>query len=270
MKGQARDELAQLDAERRSLQTEWIERQKKRIAELERNFLEMQKRLEGEVARLIAEVKDRSLRGQFEKQGARRLGKIESEARADADAAVVETLSASQADLGATLERPSKPVAPEVLAAGQHVIVKGFKQPVVFRRHDGRSAEVEAGPMRMKVPLADILGIEETTANPAKAGAVAPVSRGVTVHAQPSDGDAVEEINVIGCTVEEATGRVDKFIDNAAIAGKPSVRIIHGHGTGALRRGLAEFLSGHPLVEKIAHEKPERGGEAITIAELKS
>jgi DNA mismatch repair protein MutS2 len=270
MKGQARDELVQLDAERRSLQTEWIDRQKKRIAELERNFLEMQKRLEGEVARLIAEVKDRSLRGQFEKQGARRLGKIESEARADADAAVVETLSASQADLGATLERPGKPVAPDVLAAGQRVIVKGFKQAVVFRRHDGRSAEVEAGPMRMKVPLADILGIEETAANPTKAGAVAPVSRGVTVHAQPSDGPEAEEINVIGCTVEEATGRVDKFIDNAAIAGKPSVRIIHGHGTGALRRGLAEFLSGHPLVEKIAHEKPERGGEAITIAELKS
>ena len=103
MKGQARDELAQLEAERRSLQTEWIERQKKRIAELEKNFLEMQKRLEGEVARLIADVKDRALRGQIEKQAARRLGKIGSEARADADAAVVETLSASQADLGATL-----------------------------------------------------------------------------------------------------------------------------------------------------------------------
>lgn len=270
MKGQARDELAQLDAERRSLQTEWIDRQKKRIAELERNFLEMQKRLEGEVARLIAEVKDRSLRGQIEKQGARRLGKIESEARADADAAVVETLSASQADLGATLAAPGKPVAPEVLAAGQRVIVKGFKQPMVFRRHDGRSAEVEAGPMRMKVPLGDIIGIEEAAAVSTKPGAVAPVSRGVTVHAQPSDETGAEEINVIGCTVEEATGRVDKFIDNAAVAGKPSVRIIHGHGTGALRRGLAEFLSAHPLVEKIGHEKPERGGEAITIAELKS
>jgi DNA mismatch repair protein MutS2 len=270
MKGHARDELAQLDAERRSLQTEWIERQKKRIAELERNFLEMQKRLEGEVARLIADVKDRSLRGQIEKQGARRLGKIESEARADADAAVVETLSASQADLGATLAAPDKPVAPEVLAAGQRVIVKGFKQPVIFRRHDGRSAEVEAGPMRMKVPLADILGIEEATAKAARPAGGGAVSQGVTVHAQPSDEDAAEEINVIGCTVEEATGRVDKFIDNAALAGKPSVRIIHGYGTGALRRGLAEFLSAHPLVEKIAHEKPERGGEAITIAELKS
>lgn len=268
LKRQAREELTQLEAERRSLQTEWIDRQKKRIAELERNFLETQKRLESEVARLTADIKDRSLRGQFEKQGARRLGKIEAEARADTDAAVVETLAASQPDLGASVEAPGKPVAPEILSAGRRIIVKGFKQPMVFRRHDGRSAEVEAGPMRMKVPLADIIGFED--AKPAK-GAVAITSiRGITVHAQPSDEPAAEEINVIGCTVEEATGRVDKFIDNAALAGKPAVRIIHGHGTGALRRGLAEFLSGHPLVDSIRNEAEDRGGTAITIAELKS
>jgi DNA mismatch repair protein MutS2 len=48
------------------------------------------------------------------------------------------------------------------------------------------------------------------------------------------------------------------------------VRIIHGHGTGALRRGLAEFLSAHPLVERIHHEAEDRGGTAITVVELKS
>jgi DNA mismatch repair protein MutS2 len=48
------------------------------------------------------------------------------------------------------------------------------------------------------------------------------------------------------------------------------VRIIHGHGTGALRRGLAQFLSSHPLVESIHHEAEEHGGTAITIAELKA
>jgi dsDNA-specific endonuclease/ATPase MutS2 len=89
----------------------------------------------------------------------------------------------------------------------------------------------------------------------------------VTVHAQPSDEATLDEINVIGTTVEEATRRVDKFLDEAALAGKPSVRIIHGHGTGALRRGLAEFLSSHPLVERIHAEADNRGGTAI--AELK-
>ena len=56
---------------------------------------------------------------------------------------------------------------------------------------------------------------------------------------------------MIGCTVEEATGRVDKFLDEAALANRTRVRIIHGHGTGALRKGLAEFLASHPLVERI-------------------
>ncbi len=270
IKRQAREELAQLEADRRALQTEWVERQKKRIAELERNFLETQKRLEGEVARLTADIKDRNVRAQLEKQAGRRMGKIQSDARAEADATVVETLAASQPDLDVGAEAPAQPVEPARLSAGQRVQVKGFKQAVIFRRHDGRTAEVEAGPLRMKVSLADIFGIEPDL-EPTKPGPVlvAARPRGITVHAQPSDEPGIEEINVIGCTVEEATRRVDKFLDEAALAGKPSVRIIHGHGTGALRRGLAEFLNAHPLVESIHHEAEDRGGTAITVAELK-
>ena len=75
---------------------------------------------------------------------------------------------------------------------------------------------------------------------------------------------------MIGCTVEEATRRVDKFLDQAALAGQPNVRIIHGYGTGALRRGLAEFLAAHPLVEATHPEAEDRGGNAVTVADLKS
>jgi DNA mismatch repair protein MutS2 len=161
-------------------------------------------------------------------------------------------------------------VAPELLSSGQRVVVKNFKQPVVFRRHDGRNAEIEAGPLRMRIPLSDVLAIVDDVVA-AKSGTDGPGRRsGVTVHAQPSDEPAGDEINVIGCTVEEATNRVDKFLDEAALAGKPSVRIIHGHGMGALRRGLARFLTEHPLVENIHHEAADRGGEAITIAELRA
>ncbi|MGB8654769.1 MAG: Smr/MutS family protein, partial [Candidatus Acidiferrales bacterium] len=242
---QAREALARLESERRELQTEWIERQRKRIAELEKSFAETQKHLENEVARLASEIKDRAVRAQIEKQSGRRLGKIESEARADADAAVMAALSDSQADLGVAAQPQPKPIAPESLAAGQKIRVKGFKQAVVFRRHDGRVAEVEAGPLRMKVPLAEIIEMEDDPAE--KAGSAA-TAKSVTVRAHPSEEPAAGEINVIGCTVEEATRRVDKFLDEAALAGQPSVRIIHGHGTGALRRGLGEFLSAHPLV----------------------
>jgi len=270
IKRQSREELAQLESERRLLQTEWVERQKKRIAELERNFQETQKRMEAEVARVTADIHDRALRAQIEKQSGKRLGKIAADAQADTNAAVVETLAGSQVDLGVSPPVAGKPVAPELLSSGQRVVVKNFKQTVVFRRHDGRNAEIEAGPLRMRIPLSDVLAIAED-ARAAKSGADGTGRRsGVTVHAQPSDEPVGDEINVIGCTVEEATNRVDKFIDEVALAGKPSVRIIHGHGMGALRRGLGEFLSTHPLVEKISHEKPERGGEAVTIAELRA
>lgn len=120
--------------------------------------------------------------------------------------------------------------------------------------------------MRMKIPAANIMNVEEGEGRPAS---LAAERRGISLHAAPGAA-AAEEINVIGCTVEEATARVDKFLDQAALAGKPSVRIIHGYGTGALRRGLADFLSAHPLVERVHAEAEERGGNAITVAELQS
>jgi DNA mismatch repair protein MutS2 len=279
IKRQSRDELTQLEAERRALQGEWTDRQKRRIAELERNFQETVKRLEGEVARVVAEVNDRALQAQLEKQSGKRVTKFASEARADTNAAVVDTLASSQADLGVSSGGAAKPIEPERLTAGVRVHVKNFKQPIVFRRHDGRQAEVEAGPMRLRVPLSDITGIADPNSGlkPARpeagassrASVAASLSSGVTVNSRRSDEPSEGEINVIGNTVEEATERVDKFIDVAALNGQPSVRIIHGHGTGALRRGLAQLLSAHPLVESIRNEAEDRGGTAITIAELK-
>ncbi|MGC2754671.1 MAG: Smr/MutS family protein, partial [Candidatus Acidiferrum sp.] len=93
---------------------------------------------------------------------------------------------------------------------------------------------------------------------------------GVTVTAQPGEGAASGEINVIGMRVEEATERVDKYLDEAALANQTRVRIIHGHGTGALRKGLGEFLKSHPLVQRTTFETEERGGKAITIVELRA
>ncbi len=136
---------------------------------------------------------------------------------------------------------------------------------MVLRRVDGSSAEIEAGPLRMKVGLDEITGVEG-----AGAASAAKASKGsITVRAQASEDSAGGEINLIGCTVEEATGRVDKFLDEAALANRSRVRIIHGHGTGALRKGLAQFLSKHPLVDSQSFEAEERGGKAVTVVELR-
>ncbi len=287
-----REQSAELERERANLQTEWIERQRKRISELEQQFTVSLKQHEAALAQALEALKDRELRARIEKQTGRAAAKARTEARGEVDAAVVQTLSDSQQDLGPAAAPLEKPVEPARLAPGVKVRVKGFPSPVILRSIDLRHGEsgpveIEAGPLRMKISLDDVISIVEPVGPPlartergeraalsgGTAGVVgAPLAapkRGITVHSQPADDPATDDINVIGQRLEEATRLVDKFIDQAAVAGKLRVRIIHGHGMGALRRGLAEFLSAHPLVERISHEADDRGGTAITVVDLK-
>jgi DNA mismatch repair protein MutS2 len=259
--------------EKKRLQNEWTDRQRVRLKELEHQFAQTLEKHEKEAARAIEAVKERELRAQLEKQTGRKLVKARGDAREEADAATVAHLSDSQSDLGIAVAQSRKPVAESDLVPGTRVRVRGLPTPVTLRRRDGASAEVEAGPLRMKVALADITEILDgaATAKPTLPRGLprAGTASGVTVRTQPSAEPASEEINLIGCTVEEATRRVDKFLDQAALAGSSQVRLIHGHGTGALRRGLAEFLRTHPLVEGIRNEAEDRGGQAITLVDLK-
>jgi len=258
-----------LEKERKELRTEWVERQQKRIRELEAQFDEMQKRFDENVARVVEGVKERELRAQLEKSTRRKMQDVRSTAREELNAAAVQTISESQADLG-THSPSLQAVSADRLQAGAKIRVRGFSKPVVFRRLDGSSAEIEAGPLRMKVAVDEITGVESPDAKAVSKTAAGAVPRlsGVTVHAHSRESPAADEINVIGMTVEEATDRLDKFLDDAALRHKPRVRIIHGHGTGALRKGIGAFLDGHPLVEKHSFESEEHGGKAITIVEL--
>ncbi|HEY6265412.1 MAG TPA: endonuclease MutS2 [Candidatus Acidoferrum sp.] len=255
-----------LEEERKKLRTEWVERQQKRIEELEAQFAEMQKRFGENVARIVEAVKERELRGQLEKSARRKMQDVRSEARDELNSAVVQAISDSQADLGAH-SASANAVSAERLQPGARVRVRGFSKPVVLRRVDGSSAEIEAGPLRMKVAIDEITSVEAEV--PASKANVPPARlQSVTVSSQGGGGAASGEINVIGMTVEEATERLDKFLDEAALANRAQVRVIHGHGTGALRKGIGTFLSSHPLVEKHSFETEERGGKAITVVEL--
>jgi DNA mismatch repair protein MutS2 len=256
-----------LEEERKKLRTEWVERQQKRIKELEAQFAEMQKRFDENVARVVEAVKERELRGQLEKSSRRKMQDARGEAREELNAAVVQTISDSQADLGAHADFATA-VSTAQLQPGARIRVRGFSKPVVLRRIDGSSAEIEAGPLRMKVAIDEITAVE---GEPATSKAFSPGAKlqGVTVTSQSGGSAGGGEINVIGMTVEEATDRLDKFLDDAALGDRTELRIIHGHGTGALRKGIGEFLSSHPLVEKHSFETEERGGKAITVVELR-
>ena len=87
----------------------------------------------------------------------------------------------------------------------------------------------------------------------------------IHVSAAPSPG---VQIDLRGCTVEEALERLDHHLDAASRAALPWVRIIHGKGTGALRRAVRDFLADHPLVSTHEAGGDREGGAGVTVARL--
>ncbi len=272
MQHQMSIERRELEEERSKLRTEWAARQQRRIQELEAKFAEMQKRFDENVTRVVEAVKERELRSSLEKTTRRKIQDVRSEAREELNAAVVQTISESQSDLGLTANKTAA-VAASRLLPGARLQVRGFSRPVVLRRIEGSSAEIEAGPLRMKIGVDEIVGIEADAPGHGPGSAPPAASRrlrNVSVSSASSDAPATGELNVIGMRVEEATERLDKYLDQAALSNQTRVRVIHGHGTGALRKGIAEFLRGHPLVESSSYESEEHGGRAITVVDLRT
>jgi len=91
----------------------------------------------------------------------------------------------------------------------------------------------------------------------------------VNVEMAPRETAVSSEINVIGANSEEAVGRVERFLDEAAVNDLKNLRIIHGYGTGTLRRSIAEFLRVHPFVSTFGPAPDNQGGGGVTLVELK-
>ncbi len=78
-----------------------------------------------------------------------------------------------------------------------------------------------------------------------------------------------EELNVIGLTVDEALPKVDQFIDRALLQGKEKIQIIHGIGSGRLRRAIGNYLNTHRGVKQFAPAEAQKGGAGVTVVELR-
>ncbi len=83
------------------------------------------------------------------------------------------------------------------------------------------------------------------------------------------DRDVPAEINLLGFTVDEALRSVDKVLDRSLIGTSRNLRIVHGKGTGALRRAILDSLNGDPRVLACRQAPQEEGGAGVTIVELK-
>jgi DNA mismatch repair protein MutS2 len=186
-------------------------------------------------------------------------GAARSDARAAVDKVIDRVKHGTGGGAGGAAAAPSAPVTPGARVAVGSLGLEG----TVVHVNDGQ-AEVDVRGKRLRAAVKDLRVV---SAAPQSSAAPAGSVR-VNVDLQPR-GTSLSDLNVIGCTVDEAISRAEKFLDETTVTDQRTVRLIHGHGTGQLRRALAEFLKGHPLVARFQLAPPDQGGGGVTVVELK-
>ena len=155
---------------------------------------------------------------------------------------------------------------PGALGPGDQVFVRSLKEKAVVEKIDNGRGEVRVAFRKMTatVRMDDLAPVapEPATDNAARAAKLSGVS-----YRRPDD--VAVSLDVHGCRVPEALDRIDKFMDTAVAGGLSYVRIVHGHGTGAIRRALHDHLRGHPLVERFRHGAPNEGAGSVTIIDFR-
>jgi DNA mismatch repair protein MutS2 len=187
------------------------------------------------------------------------------------------SLEASRGRLREVGQRAAEPVPegePDAggreAAAGDRVTIAHLGLTGEVVETGGGQATVRAGAVTVKVPARAlrVIGRGEPAASqpcPAKgegrarSGSISTQRRAVG-----------PELHLIGRTADEAREALEKYLDDAFLAGLPSVRIIHGKGTGTLRRAVHELLTGHPLVAEHRAGALHEGGEGATVAQLRT
>jgi DNA mismatch repair protein MutS2 len=179
-------------------------------------------------------------------------GTVRAEAKAAVEAVAQRILEPLPATRSAPLETG------RLAAVGDRVIIAGLGlEAVVTAIHD-ESAELDVRGKRMRSPVRDLRVVGS-----APAGRVT-----VQVELRPRDQTSAD-LNVIGCTVDEALSRTERFLDESLLGDQRTLRVIHGYGTGQLKRALTGFLQKHPLVANVSPAPPDQGGGGVTVVELK-
>jgi DNA mismatch repair protein MutS2 len=284
------DKYATLDREasarERERQTEFARRLERAVADFERQSRE-----------LYSKIEDRAQRVRVEREAERRAAELRREAQ-KARAAEARPPAARSAgtepgsprvvrhgreDDSARTASPSSnaspndaATAPRDITAGDEVRLLNIGMNGVVERVGDGEAEVRVNNLRFreKVSNLELLSPAQKRPQPKDddtlAGRLRRMSeRGTEVKLKQSREDADAELNLIGRTTDEARDTVDRFLDEAFLHGHTNVRIIHGHGTGALRRAVAELLRSHPHVERFDLAPENQGGAGATVVELK-
>jgi DNA mismatch repair protein MutS2 len=277
-------ELTQLEAERKATREEQyalhqarakLAREgdvelRNRTRELETKLASLLKDFEFQMRETVRAIEDRAAQQKLSKEAERRMTRLRREFQESFNQTVVaHRTGADQGDANA------QPHLLKHIAAGDQVRIKSMNKIAVVQREVEKDLfEVALGPIKMRVKR-DELSAPISAGESAPAGKPDPLAAArrqknvhVTVSSASTD-DMRMEINLIGRTVDEATGELEKYLDRAFLAGLPRIRVIHGHGAGILRRGLREFLKSHPHVATIAEAPQNEGGQGATLVELR-
>jgi len=140
------------------------------------------------------------------------------------------------------------------------VFVTTLKQKGIVLAVGRDEISVQLGIMKVNVPLIHCRIMEE----PVKAAKVT-ARREINIAKVQQ---ISREIDIRGTTVAEAEELLNKYIDDAILAGLSDVRIIHGKGTGALRKGIRTYLIEHPHIKDVRFGDMNEGGDGVTVAQL--
>ena len=144
------------------------------------------------------------------------------------------------------------------------VVSMGLKGTVSSLPDKNGNLFVQCGIIRSKVSLNDLVLIEEETINTGK------MQRSSSGKLKMSKSYSIStEINLLGRTVDEALSELDKYLDDAYLAHLPSVRVVHGKGTGALRNAVHNYLRKNRVVKSYRLGEYGEGDAGVTIVEFK-
>ena len=264
----ARELQYALNQERARLAREGDVELRNRTRELEVKLASLLKDFEFQMRETVRAIEDRAAQQKLSKEAERRMTRLRREFQESFNQTVV--AHRTGADVG---DANAQPHLLRHIAVGDQVLIKSMNKVAVVQREIEKDLfEVALGPIKMRVKRDELSEPSRSEASAAKADPLAAARRQKNVHVTVTSANTDDmrmEINLIGRTVDEATEELEKYLDRAFLAGLPRVRIIHGHGAGILRRGVREFLKGHPHVATIAEAAQNEGGQGSTLVELR-
>jgi DNA mismatch repair protein MutS2 len=218
---------------------------------MERRLEEIAKEMSDRAVRELQSFQDDAVRKKFQR-------KLEA-VKAHASAQIREEKAKAYTAPNAPVVAQSVPAIDLPIQIGATVRIRSLGVAGSVVTLGDSDAEVMVGNIHMRRPLEDLEVIE-------KPGIRLPAGVRLSVSSKEIQSN---EINLLGCRVDEALERVDKFLDEASLAQLAQVRIVHGTGTGALRNAIIEMLRDHPQVERFESPQQSEGGRGVTIAVLR-